>query len=272
MVSPGHRPEPQVRYYDTRPPRSGWTVVVAILLVVAGGAAAAWFGSRLLDAGGTDDAGELGTSGLPVDGDGEVIAPRTEDGSAVSVEAVDTSAGSLVMVGDSITQGSTDAIRYTLAASGLVDVTIDGVTSRRIEVGDGRGEFPESGIRAIYRLLQAGADPDVWVVALGTNDIGKYDDPQGYRTLVRTVAEMIPEDAPLVWVDAFRGDYVDESRVFDEALRDELDGRDDTVVVSWSDIASTPGQTVLRDDDVHPNKDGNAVFARLVADGVAAVT
>ena len=263
-------PEPQVRYFDARPPRRWWIGALAVLALLAGVGAAAWFGPGLLTADEPTDAGKLPTSGLPTGGDGAVV----DDGPAPtgSVEVIDTEAHTMVMVGDSITQGSTDAVTYTLAASGLTDVIIDGVPSRRIQVGAGTTEDPESGIDSITRLLRAGVDPDVWVIALGTNDIAKYESDDDYANLISSVVAMLPDDVPLVWVNAFRGDYPDESRQFDAVLADTLRDRDRTVVVDWASVASAPDQHVLRDDDVHPNPEGRAEFARLVASGIADVT
>ena len=260
-------PEPQVRYFDARPPRRWWMVALVVVSLVAGVGAAVRFVPDLFRADEPSDAGQLGTSGLP---DGGVAGTAGTDGTAPvgSVVLIDTEAGSMVMVGDSITQGSEDAVVYTLAASGLADVIVDGVPSRRIQVGAGTTEDPESGIDAIARLLRAGVDPDVWVVALGTNDIAKYESVDDYALLITTVVGMLPDDAPLVWVNAYRDDYPDESRQFDEVLADTLRDRDRTTVVDWASIASAPDQQVLRDDGVHPNPEGRAMFARLVASGI----
>jgi lysophospholipase L1-like esterase len=263
-------PEPQVRYFDARPPRRWWTLPLVIASLLIGVGAGAWFVPRLLRDEAPSDAGQLGTSGLP---DG-VHPTAVADGDVIpsgSVELIETDADSVVMVGDSITQGSTDAIVYTLAASNLTDVIIDGVPSRRIQVGAGTTDDPESGIDAIARLLRAGVDPDVWVIALGTNDIAKYESVDDYALLITTVVGMLPDDAPLVWVNAYRGDYPDDSFEFDQVLADTLRDRDRTVVLDWASIASAPDQQVLRDDDVHPNPEGRAEFARLVASGIEQV-
>jgi lysophospholipase L1-like esterase len=260
---------PTVRYYDARRTRPWHFVVLGIVLVA--GTIGAWFGTDLLRAeapsrnGVVTIDGQLGS--LESDDDansGITIAPPSSDRS---------DATAMAMVGDSITEGSTDEIRYTLAAEGFVDMDIDGLTSRRIEEGDGSGS-PLSGIRTLEGMLaDEQIDPDVWVVALGTNDIGQYDDPDDYRRLIRTVLEMIPDDIPLVWVDGFRADKPEASAEFDEILVEEVSTRRDSVVASWHDQASRDAETeVLQDDGVHPNQHGRVVFAALVAEAIAAVT
>jgi lysophospholipase L1-like esterase len=258
--------EPNVRYYDTRTPPRRWAAtgaLAAVIVVLA--AAITWVAT---DGFGRDQGtatGQVGTGGLPSGeagsgaGDGAAIGDGGSAGLGVATDAT-----SVVMVGDSITQGSADEIRFTLAAGGFTDVTVDGVTSRRIEAGG--GQSPESGIEAIYRLLADGADPDVWVIALGTNDIGKYATSEEYGALVALVVDVLPDDTPLVWVDAYRDDYVDDSALFNDALRAQLSDRDGTVVVDWSDVVSQDG-SILR-DGVHPDRDGEALFASLVAQGL----
>jgi lysophospholipase L1-like esterase len=258
-------PEPTVRYYDTRTPPHRWALAGALAAaVVVLAAAVTWVATDGFGRNGAAATGQVGTGGLPAgqtddgaggdDGSGEV-----PDGLGVATDAT-----SVAMVGDSITQGSKDEVLYTLAAEGFTDIVVDGVASRRIDVGGGGA--PESGVAAIERLLAAGADPDVWVVALGTNDIGKYPTSAEYGALVARVIEVLPENTPLVWVDAFRDDYVGDSAVFNEAVRAQLSDRDGTVVVDWFDVVSEDG-SILR-DGVHPDRDGEALFASLVARGL----
>ncbi len=260
-------PRPDVRYYDTRTRPRHWALVGALAaLVVVATAAVTWvvtdgFGTT------TDAApSAIDTGALPAGADRDRASPASGDAGdgrpSASGSQVDFE--SAVVVGDSITQGSADEIRYTLAALGIGDVTVDGLASRRIEIG-GRGN-PESGVQAISRLLAEGADPDVWVVALGTNDIGKYATPDDYAALVRLVIDLLPDDRPLVWVDTYRDDYLDDTREFNEAMAATLGSRDGTVVVSWFDVVGDD-PSILR-DGVHPDRDGSAAFAALMAEGL----
>jgi lysophospholipase L1-like esterase len=259
-------PEPNVRYYDTRTPPRRWALsgaLAAIVVVLAAGVA--WVAT---DRFGLDEGGaprEVGTGDLPAVGDaGSGVGDGAAAGDGQAGLGVAPDATSVVMVGDSITRGSADEIRFTLAAGGFTDVVVDGLTSRRIDVGG--GQSPESGVDAIYRLLAEGADPDVWVIALGTNDIGKYATSEEYGALVAFVVDMLPDDTPLVWVDAYRDDYADDSALFNEALRAQLSDRDGTVVVDWYDVVSQD-DSILR-DGVHPDRDGEALFASMVAQGL----
>lgn len=173
---------------------------------------------------------------------------------------------SLVMIGDSITAGSSSALSTALEGTGFTDVTIEAQPSRRIDVGG--GNEPRSGTQALDKLLAQGASPDVWVVALGTNDIGKYAERSDYADLIDRFLARLPK-GPLLWVDVYRRDYLDDTKTFNTVLRDRLAERGDASVASWFDLASRRNQKILQPDRLHPNEAGRKVFADLVANGVA---
>ena len=94
--------------------------------------------------------------------------------------------------------------------------------------------------------LDEGADPDVWVIALGTNDIAKYASSEEYGEVVQQLLDLLPADAPLVWVDAYRDDYRDDSVLFDDTpgtgdLHAQVEQRDD-VRRALDGIAALPLQ------------------------------
>lgn len=261
--------QPTVRYYDARRTRP-WFYVL-LVAVIAAAAVAVWFGTDLLRAEEPLSAGVVTVDGEFDENAGAAGAEPVVTAGDPAEDRID--ATSMAMVGDSITAGSADAIRYTLAAHGFVEMSINGQTSRRIEEGDGTGS-PLSGIATLYSMLgDPEIQPDVWVVALGTNDVGQYSDPQDYRRLIDSVLAMLPDDVPLVWVDTYRYDHKEAAQQFNAMLVEELGHRDHAVVASWYDQASRNAETqVLRDDGVHPNQHGRVVFAALVAEGIAAVT
>lgn len=170
---------------------------------------------------------------------------------------------SVVMVGDSITEGSQQALAATFASAGVEDVRIEGRASRRIGVGNGKGEAPLSGVGTVYTLLSEGADPSAWVIALGTNDVGSYPDAAAYGALIDSILDMLPAK-PLVWVNTYRDDHLDDTLVFNTVLAERLDDRGNAVVANWFAIASAPDQSVLRSDNLHPNENGQNALALLV--------
>jgi hypothetical protein len=184
--------------------------------------------------------------------------PSGGDG-AQSAESAET----VVMVGDSITFMSTDSLRAELSSTGLEVLAIDAQVGRRIAVGNG-GQ-PHSGTNVIEFIANSDP-PDVWVIALGTNDIGQYADAGEFASQVQALLDLIPSAAPLVWVDTWDATRPVETQLVNDTLHAMLDGRDDAVVVDWSSHGGDEG--VVTGDGVHPTEDGILVFAQVVAEGV----
>jgi lysophospholipase L1-like esterase len=261
--------EPTVRYYDTRGRRRGaWRALVVVL--VAGAA----FGGYAVGSGlfRSDAAGSSVAALDPNLPASDQTDEASGNGSldAGSAAVFPKSVKSVAMIGDSITKASSDAIRYVLGAHGVTDVTIDAQVSRRIGLGDGKGS-PLAGVAVLDGMLGDKVDPDIWVIALGTNDAGQYKSADDYFALIDTVVGMLPADAPLVWVDVYRPDHLAAAEQFNEQLHRRLDGRDHTSIVSWFELASAKDEQILRSDHIHPNADGTAVFAGLVEQGIAAL-
>ena len=193
----------------------------------------------------------------------------TSGTSVITRPSATTAAGrrrisSVAMVGDSLTQASTPEIVAALAGAGIPTAQVDGKTGRRIEVGNGLGEAPISGVRTITTMLAAGAKPDAWVIELGTNDVGSYAKPEQYAALIDQVLALLPAGEPLVWVNVYRVQYPELTAVFNVALQQRLQRRPRAIVADWFGLASAKDQQVLSGDNVHPNGRGQAALALLV--------
>lgn len=170
------------------------------------------------------------------------------------------------MIGDSITFMSTDPLRAALSGIGLDVRAIDAQVGRRITVGDGGQPYPGTDI---VEFIANSDPPDVWVIALGTNDIGQYPDAEAFGTQVQTLLDLIPDDAPLVWVDTWDGARLDQTRLVNDTLRDLVGERNNAMVVDWFSHGDDEG--VITNDQVHPTPDGTLVFGQVVAGGVEAL-
>ena len=187
--------------------------------------------------------------------------PFTQGAPPGSVRSAITS---VVMVGDSITEASAVQLTGALNAAGVENARIEGKASRRIEVGNGKGSAPLSGVGTVYSLLVEGVDPSAWVIALGTNDVGSYADAEQYGALIDLITGMLPATKSLVWVNTYRSQYLDDTLVFNSVLADRLRARGNAVVADWYSVASAPDQTVLQSDNLHPNENGKLALAFLV--------
>ncbi len=182
-------------------------------------------------------------------------APPTSANTMIDVDT-------LAMVGDSITVGSEAELVAAFTALGLPDAEINAQSGRRMIIDNGI----TSGLDGVADVLAEGDEPDLWVIALGSNDIAGYE-PQDYAAAINELLAAIPADAPVVWVDCYLTNYEDESAAFDATLREALAARGKATVVDWASIA--PDDGVLT-DNVHPSGFGRAEFARRVADAVNA--
>ena len=173
--------------------------------------------------------------------------------------AVPVTVESVAMVGDSITVGSMDELELGFSSLGLDDVEIDAESGRRMVLD---GTMP-SGLSAVTVI--AGDDPpDLWVIALGTNDVANYV-PDEYGPAIAELLAAVPTDAPLVWVDTYLDEFPEQSATFNDSLRDALEERGQATVVDWAGIAAEEG--VLR-DGVHPSGYGVDQFAGSVVSAV----
>jgi lysophospholipase L1-like esterase len=161
----------------------------------------------------------------------------------------------VVIIGDSITVASAPRI---LEGAGEIDadVTVLAEVGRRINVG---GD-PAAGSDVVAEALAAG-DPDVVVVALGTNDIGKFGSIEEYASEIDELVDELPDDLPLVWINTYLSRTPDDSAAFNAALIETLRERGNATIGRWSSIAQQGG--MLR-DGVHPSEDGEQRFADLV--------
>jgi lysophospholipase L1-like esterase len=172
------------------------------------------------------------------------------------------------MVGDSITKASSKTLTTALEDQGFTDINIEAEVSRRIAVGDGKAE-PLSGVKTLFTMMSDGVDPDVWAIAMGTNDVGKYKNVDEYGALIEQMMSMPDAKVPMVWVDVYNPIQLAGTKLFNEVLRERAAARGNATVLSWFDLASDPKEKILRDDHIHPNEKGTLVFADLVSAALA---
>ncbi len=223
-------------------------LAVGAVLVVASGCTEAGTAAS------NDDA-PLPTIGLGADLSGaETIPGGLQADSADDVE-------SIVMIGDSITEGSTAALYDRYAAAGYDDVLIEAQRGKRMVTSD---RDNPSGVK-VADFITGGDDDhegELWVVALGTNDVNQYSGPDQLAAAVNEMLDAVPDDVPLVWVDTYYRDQSDGAAVVNTVIADRLARRGNAVMARWSDVAAFDG--VLSGDGVHPTDDGQLVFADVV--------
>jgi lysophospholipase L1-like esterase len=171
----------------------------------------------------------------------------------------------IVMVGDSITVSAQAALEQRFTALGLEVVAIEAQEGRRMTVATFNEISPGSDAVA---FIAAAASPDVWVIALGTNDIGQYDNGEQIRANVGEVLAPIPDEALVLWVDTWYRDRPAGTVEMNEAIRSVVEARPGAAVVDWFSAAQAEG--VIADDGVHLTTPvGVDRFAEVVAGAVS---
>ncbi len=204
-------------------------------------------------------------------GSPDPVIDATGDPGAISV-AGDSLANhaaditNVVMIGDSITKGSTPALenRYDLLGLGHL---IEAENGKRMAVS-----AKENPSGASVAEFIAGANDDhgneIWVVALGTNDIGQYSSPDEIAAAVNEVLAEVPDEVPLVWVNTYYRDRAEAGEAVNAIIIERVARRGDSVIAPWNAFAA--GDGVLSFDGVHPTTDGTDMFAFVVTDTVRA--
>ena len=210
----------------------------------------------------TSNGADVPPPAIAVTGDPAAISGAA-DGIADDASGIDT----VVMIGDSITKGATPALdeRYDLLG---LDHLIEAENGKRIAVSSPDNASGASIARFIAENGDGDHSDEVWVVALGTNDVGQYAGPDEIAAAVNEVLDEVPEDAALVWVDTFIADRPEQTDAVNSIIRQRVERRGDSVIAPWT--AFVEGDGVLTRDGVHPTIGGADVFAFVVTDTVRA--
>lgn len=241
--------------------RPGAAPTRALLSVLAAAALVVASGCTDDAASGTGAPGDANAAGadLPLPTIG--LGSDTGSGSDSAVDAAGVQR--VVMVGDSITVGSTPYLDEYFTAAGL-PITIGAQEGKRINVSTSSNP---SGTRVAGELATSAASDgstsdELWVVALGTNDIGQYGEQADVEAEIRELLTTVPADAPLVWINTWFRDRPEFTEQVNAAIRTVMAERGNATIGDWASVAPTDG--ILRSDGVHPNDDGAKVFAELV--------
>ena len=177
---------------------------------------------------------------IAVTGDPAAISGAS-DGIADDAAGIDT----VVMIGDSITKGATPALDERYELLGL-DHLIEAQNGKRIAVSSPDNA---SGV-SIAQFLADNGDGDhtdeVWVVALGTNDVGQYASPDEIAAVVNEILAAVPDDAALVWVDTTSAIAAEAAAELNAIVRDRVARRGDSVIAPWSVVRPERGRAHRR--------------------------
>ncbi len=247
--------------------------ITPALLAVVGLSVSACAGSTSSATGGE---APLPTIGLGSDvGEGGQISGGA-DVRAVGTTEIDT----VVMVGDSITVASKPQLETMFEQLGFANVILESKEGKRTSLTFGSNPSGSQVAENIINLIHAIGDSEaqvtaddpfdhsneLWVVALGTNDIDQYSDPAERAAAINEMLQTVPAESPLIWVDTYFRDRPDATAEINDTISDRVGQRDNSVIARWSEVADGEGN--LRTDGVHPREQGSIVFANVVGNAI----
>ncbi len=230
---------------------------------------------------GSTSSGTVGDAPLPTIGLGSDIGDGGQISGGAEVRAVGTTEiDTVIMVGDSITVASTPQLETMFEQLGFGNVVIESKEGKRTSLSFGSNpsgsQVAENLVNLIHAIGDGGAqvsadDPfdhsnELWVVALGTNDIDQYSDPAERAAAINEMLQTVPDESPLIWVDTFFRDRPDATAEINDTIRDRVSQRGNSVIATWSAVADDEGN--LRTDGVHPRERGSIVFANVVGNSI----
>ena len=195
-----------------------------------------------------------------IDVDGEPGELGTHGDVASDPDEIDT----VVMIGDSITKGSLPALDERFGQLGMSAVTIEAENGKRMAVSSTENPSGSSLAEFVAESSDDDHSEQLWIVALGTNDIGQYESPDEIAAAVNEVLDRVPDESPLVWVDTYFRDRPEQQELVNSIIHDRVERRGNSVIAPWSAFAPEDG--VLTGDGVHPTTGGTEVFAFVVTD------
>ncbi len=231
---------------------------------------------------GSTSSATSGDAPLPTIGLGSDIGEGGQIRGGADVRPVGTTEiDTVIMVGDSITVASTPQLETMFGQLGFGNVVIESKEGRRTALSfssnPSGSTVAENLVNFIETAAADGAAPGVdddpgdhsnelWVIALGTNDIDQYSDPAERAAAINEMIQQVPDESPLIWVDTFFRDRPEATAEINDTIRDRVSQRGNSVIASWSAVADDDGN--LRTDGVHPREQGSIVFANVVGNTI----
>lgn len=222
--------------------------------------------AEFLDDGGAGDdefaAAAPPTTAMPTDVEEEQVLddPLVPPVATVPLDERPALPASVAVVGDSIARSATDLITSSISLHGIEILAYDALESRRMAEWGG-ADLP-SGVSAIDDIVAFGAEPELWIVALGTNDVGAGTSQETIQADIDEVLAEIPDDAAVFWVDTWVRDLDDRANMFNLLVRATLAERPNSWVLDWHTLAETEG--LISDDGVHLTARGQLEYARMI--------
>ena len=165
------------------------------------------------------------------------------------------------MVGDSLTQGTMRYQTDACSAVGWAETTIDAHVSRGVRTKV--KSDPHTGLTAVDFVRETSGEPDVWVVALGTNDAGIISKDK-QADLIRQMMDHIGSGHSVMWVNVYLPGTRTRQAAWNSALTEVAAERAaEMSVFDWASLAQN--QRWMANDLIHCTGKGYEHRATAIA-------
>ena len=172
------------------------------------------------------------------------------------------STGRISVIGDSLTEGTVRYQADAFAAVGWAQSSIDAHNSRGVRTKVKAD--PHTGLTAVDAVRETSGEPDVWVIALGTNDAGIFSKDK-HADLIREMLDHIGSGHSVMWVNIYLPDTRKRQVAWNSALAEVASERpNELIVFDWASLAQN--QRWMANDLVHCTGKGYQHRATAIAE------
>jgi lysophospholipase L1-like esterase len=192
---------------------------------------------------------------------GSWVALELLGNESVSASRSPSAGGRISVIGDSLTEGTLRYQADAFAAVGWNQSTIDAHNSRGVRTKVKAD--PHTGLTAVDAVRESSGEPDVWVIALGTNDAGIFSKDK-HADLIREMLDHIGSGHSVMWVNIYLPDARKRQVAWNSALAEVASERpDELIVFDWASLAQN--QRWMANDLVHCTGKGYQHRATAIA-------
>lgn len=191
-------------------------------------------------------------------------------GSAVRFQALTSPGTKIAIIGDSLTYqdaGGQGAVSAAFEAAGWPQgaTWFYGVVGKAINDADSTGKTT---VQNIATARSAIGEPDVWVIALGTNDALNFASDTKIKADIQTVLTALGPNAKVLWVNT-AGNPGDNFSTLNATVNADIasavSARPHTLLADWSGYILPISQPNYWVDRVHMSDTGYALRNQFVA-------
>jgi lysophospholipase L1-like esterase len=176
--------------------------------------------------------------------------------------------GRIALIGDSLTQGTMRYQADAFTTAGWTQSTIDAHNSRGVRTK--LKSDPYTGLTAVDAIRATRGEPDLWVVALGTNDAGIYSKGK-QQEIIGEMMDRIGGGHSVLWVNVYRPELGSREQAWNSALTAVAAERPNQMYVyDWAALADK-NQKWIATDRVHCTGMGYEFRATAIAQATRAI-